>query len=287
LIWGEILFVIGAVLAVRRVLRLGGISRGLATALVLGGSFWVLAAFNAYMELRLPTNGRYQYPGAVFTLLIAAEIMRGYRPGRRALVAAAVVASAAVVSGLIYLHKGYDRQRSVTKLDRARLAALEIARPSVAAGTQVNLELITRFTAGSYFSAVDAFGSPAYSESELIEGSEVQREVADQLLASVLAIRSQVRRAGKRVRIGEDCVQVEASSSGNISHPVQPGKYTLTSPREPVGIHLVRFADRPPVDLGPLEPRQISTVVIPADRSNRPWRLALVGSEPARVCRAR
>ncbi len=283
LVWGEILFVVLAVIAILRIRRLGRVSRGLATAIALGGSFWVFAAFNAYLEWRLPTNPRYQYPGAVFALLLAAEVLRGYRPDRRVLAAAAVVTTAAVVSGLIYLDKGYDRQKGVTNLVRARLAALEIARPSVAPDTTVNLELLTQFTAGSYFSAVDAFGSPAYTESELVSGSEVQREVADQLMASVTGIRLQAGEGGNPGR-DEACVQVPASPSGSRAWPLRPGTYVLTTATEPAGVHLVRFADHPAVDLGQLGAGQPASLGMPSDRSGRPWRLALVGSGPVRVC---
>ena len=78
LLWGHILFVCLAALAIWRVRQLGGISRGLLTALIVGGAFWFLAAFNATTALRLPTNGRYVYPGAVFVLLIASSFCAGF-----------------------------------------------------------------------------------------------------------------------------------------------------------------------------------------------------------------
>ncbi|MGA6948469.1 MAG: hypothetical protein WBZ00_12020, partial [Solirubrobacterales bacterium] len=158
LIWGELLLVTGIVLAVWRLRQLGQISRALWTALTLGGSFWFLAAVSAYLSYRLPTNGLYQFPGGVFVLLIAAELLRGFRPKRQTLAIAALVTLAAVISGLLFLHKGYRIQKAATDPERARLAALEIARPDLAEGHKVNLDFFTQFDAGSYFSAVDAFG---------------------------------------------------------------------------------------------------------------------------------
>jgi hypothetical protein len=285
LIWGEILLLIGVVLAVRRVSRVGGISRGLATTLALGAAFWFLAAFNAYLDLRSPTSGRYQYPGAVFVLLIAAELVRGYRPTRRALIVTAAVTGTAVISGLFFLHDGYRIQKRESDLERARLAGLEIARPRVSPDTNVIVELFTQFQARSYFSAADAFGSLAWSEARLDSSGEIEREAADQLLASVLGIQLRPASPGSGTEGDRGCLPVQGSPNGDRSTPLQPGIYALTSPRESAGVHLARFADRPLVDLGVIQPGQAAALEIPSDRSTHPWRLAVVGSQPVMLCR--
>ena len=81
--WGRALLVVAIVLSIWRLRRVGGPSRGLWTALALGLTFWFLASLNAYSFLREPSDGRYVYPGAVFVLLIAAELLRGVRLGKR------------------------------------------------------------------------------------------------------------------------------------------------------------------------------------------------------------
>jgi hypothetical protein len=279
--WGRALLVAGIVLSIWRVRRVGGPSRGLWTALTLGLGFWFLASLNAGSFLREPSDGRYQYPGAIFVLLIAAELLSGIRLGKPALAVATIVTAAAAVSGIFFLHDGYRLQRSASELTRARLAALEIERQNVQPGFAVYLDLVTSFDAGAYFSAVDAFGSPAWSESELASSGEVERQAADQLLASASRIR--LRPATTSDQGHATCLRVPESPTGSRSQPLPPGTYTLMSPME-TGVHLVRFADRPAVDLGPLPAGQLVTLEILPDRSPRRWRLALVGSRTASLC---
>src|SRR5262245_15189543 len=283
LIWGELLLVAGIIVAIWRVRRLGRISRGLWTALTLGGSFWFLAAATAYLTYRLPTNGRYQYPGAVFVLVIAAELLRGIRPSRRTLLIGVLVTAAAVVSGLFFLDKGYRIQRSTTITERAKLGALEIARPDVSPDSEVPLDLLTQIDAGAYFSAVDAFGSPALTESQLGSSSEASRAAADATLASLLNIRlAEVsgtkatvdfrRRCGINYMVGQ-------------SLPLDPGANLLIAGGGPTGLRLARFADRSWIELGSLRPQHIGVIQIPRDRSARRWRLENVGPGSVAVCR--
>jgi hypothetical protein len=285
LLWGEILLVLLLPLAIWRVRRGGGLSRGLATALALGGSFWFFAAVNAYLDWRLPTNGRYQYPGAVFLLMIVGELARGYRPSPRALALGATITLLAAVSGVIFLGKGHRLREAASETQRARLAALEIARPSVPPDAQVSLDLLTRVAADDYFSAVDEFGSPALSESELASSSESDRLVADRELASVLAIRLTPSRRGAAEDGGAGgCRLVRGSSTGRASTPLAPGEYSLSARRAPVGVHLKRFAVQPPVSLGTLGTAQVVELRLPRDASARPWQLAAVGSGSVIAC---
>jgi hypothetical protein len=77
LIWGQILAPIVAALVALRVVRDKGISRGLTIVLVMAFAFWALAGLNRSGE-RFPTSSRYQYPSAVFLLLIAGELSGAY-----------------------------------------------------------------------------------------------------------------------------------------------------------------------------------------------------------------
>ena len=66
---------------------------------------WFLAAFN-YIPGREPTTGRYMYAGGVFVLLLAAELLRDVRFGRRALLVCGAIALAAVATNLVILRDG-------------------------------------------------------------------------------------------------------------------------------------------------------------------------------------
>ncbi|MGA8928018.1 MAG: hypothetical protein WB462_17550, partial [Solirubrobacterales bacterium] len=278
LIWGELLLVTGIVLAVWRLRQLGQISRALWTALTLGGSFWFLAAVSAYLSYRLPTNGRYQFPGGVFVLLIAAELLRGFRPSRQTLLVAALVTTAAVVSGLFFLDKGYRIQKAATDTERARLAALEIARPDLAEGHKVNLDFFTQFDAGSYFSAVDAFGSPALTTSQLASSSEANRADADVMLASLLNISLGEASEAKGLEgARRRCQATGANSAPGQWAPLEPGVNWLMPNGPPADLGLARFADGSAVELGSLGLRRRGAITIPRDRSTRQWRLEVVG----------
>ena len=286
LIWGELLLVTVIVVAVWRLRQLGQISRGLWTALTLGGSFWFLAAATAYLTYRLPTNGRYQFPGAVFVLLIAAELLRDFRPSRQTLLIAALVTTAAVVSGLFFLDKGYRIQKTATDTERANLGALEIARPDLAPDTEVNLDFLTQIDAGAYFSAVDAFGSPALTASQLASSPEASRAAADAMLTTLLNVRlvevsGAPRIEGPRRR----CLARGPNYAASQVVPLEPGMNLLTANGEPARLRLARFADRSSLEVGSLEPRRTGAITIPRDRSTRQWRLEVVGPGSVTVCR--
>jgi hypothetical protein len=286
LLWGHILFVCLAALAIWRIRQLGGISRGLLTALTVGGAFWFLAAFNATTALRLPTNGRYVYPGAVFVLLIASELLRGVRVDKRVLAVAAAVTAAAVVSGIFLLHDGYVLRKNNSGVARARLAALDIARPSLSPQQEVPLEVYTQVPAGSYYSAVDAFGSPGYTESQLARSSDEKRVAADVMFESVLGIR--LTPSASRGSGAQGHCRIASPTGRGPALPLGPGAYDLMD-RSASGasLRLSRFGSVPFGTLGTLSPGKWHSLVIPPDRSDRPWHLTMVGSGPVRVCSVR
>jgi hypothetical protein len=285
--WGRILLVVGIILAAWRLSRLGRIPGPLWIALAIGGSFWFLTAFNAIPVLRAPTSGRYQYPGAVFLLLIAAELLRGARIAPRTLVAGSTVTAAAVLSGVWFLHLGSSKIMSPASDSlRAELAAFEIARDRVEPGVAV-YSIFLPIRAGDYLSAADADGSPAYSESELASSPESARAAADDVLVQSLRIglgNSQgpgPRGAGE---IARSCETVSATGSGEPGLAVGPGEFTLRAQPGLSGeVRIGRFADGLPVSFGSLGPEPLS-LAIPADRSARPWRVGIAGNGAVSTC---
>ena len=289
--WGRILLVVAIALAAWRLRRLGAVPPALWIALAIGGAFWFLTAFNENL-FRPPTSGRYQYPGAIFVLLIAAELLRGVRVGRRALAGAAVVTGVAVLSGLEFLHDGYKLFRGVSEVERGQLAAVEIARQTVDPGFTLLSGLIP-IEAGAYLSAVDAFGSPAYTQVELVSSPDPVRTAADKVLADALPIelapasRVSPGAAAGQGPAGRRCRTVQASPTGATGSLLRPGEFTLKA-RAATGAEVLlgRFSDGLPVDLGTLRPGPGGSLPIPADRSTRPWRLGLRGAGPVTVCEA-
>jgi hypothetical protein len=283
LIWGEILCVILIVLAAWRIRRVGGISRGLWTVLALGGAFWFSAAVNAITLFREPTSNRYQLPSAVFVLLIAAELLRGFRPNRIVLGAAAAVTAAAVFSGLVYLGYGRDSLKNDSLVTRARLTALDIARPRVQPFTVVALQPLITFRAGPYYTLYDRYGSPAYSESELVSRPDRERGAADDMFAMVLGTRlTPPPPGGLKV---ESCRLETVSSFGATPEQLPTGQYELTAqPKTTVSVRLARFGDGFSSTAGSLQDRASALLNLPADLSTHPWRLYLVGTGSVKVC---
>jgi hypothetical protein len=290
--WGRILLVTGIGLGAWRFRRLGGIPPTFWVALAIGASFWFLTAFNAVPVLREPTSGRYQYPGAVFLLLIAAELLRGVRISTRALALGSAVTALAVLSGLWFLHLGHEKRlQPSSDLLRGQLAAIEIARDRVQPRFVVLSASLTPIDAGSYLSATDAQGSPAYSEPELASSPQRSRVAADNTLAQGLGIELESKQGSSSRARGQGatrCRRAAATPAGETGIALGPGKVTLSPrPGASAEVLLARFADGFPVHLGPLVPGRASSLRLPVDRSLRPWRLGLRGDGHVTVCERR
>jgi hypothetical protein len=279
LIYGQILLVAGVVLAGIRLRGTGGIPPGLTIVVAIALSFWALAALNETPD-RFPTSSRYQYPSAVFLLLIAAELLRGVRIGRVALIAAGAVTAGSIWGGMSLLHREYN-ERWVPSSDslRASLSALEIADGSVEPAFRVDF-ISVKPTPPTYFSAIEDYGSPAYTENELLARPEVDRQYADETLAAALGLGLEPAPA----RRASGC----RTLSGAAIVLLTPGVSTLTNLGESdAQILLGRFSDGLPVVLGGLPPGGPGAELpIPEDRSTRRWRLGLGGEGSVEVCRA-
>ena len=185
--WGRaLLFLVAGVAAWRIASQRGG-SRALWAVVAMLLTFWALAAINAAL-FRQPTAPRYTYISAVFTLMIAAELLRGVRLTKSALLAGFAVVAVAIAANTINLRDGYRAFESLSSNERGGLTALELARDSVAPDfllTSKNSDApyFDYVDARSYLSAVDAFGSPAFTEEELLAADEHVRVATDKAVA--------------------------------------------------------------------------------------------------------
>lgn len=272
--------------------------------LAAGLTFWFLVAANAL--LRPPVASRYQYVGAVFLLMIAADYAVGWRPdwrpGWRVLVPAFAVSAAATIANFSTLHDAYHAYRDTTAVIRGGLAGLEIAERTVDPRLVLNVQnsgfnYLGYVNAGSYLSAVGKFGSPAYSEPELERAPEGARAAADLTMGT--ALRLAVRPTMQPPALGRQaplplgppgsathgpCTTVRASAAGAPIVLLPAGGVFL---RQPPGgstrLSLRRFATASfPVDAGDL--MGAGVLAIPADRSRRPWQLQLSATGPVTVC---
>jgi hypothetical protein len=281
LIWGQILVPIAAALVTLRAVRDKGISRGLAIALVLAFTFWALAGLNRSGE-RFPTSSRYQYPSAVFLLLIVGEALRGLRVPRLAIAAAAAVAVAAALGGISLMQREHeDRWEPAADSIRSSLAAVDLAGASAMTAFPVVFPPNITVSDRRYLAAVGDRGSPALSEAELLKRPEAERAGADLTMAQALGLSL----APPRSRAVGRCQTLASSAAGDTGLTLLRGEFTMKNEASsPVEVMLGRFSDELSVNLGPVDPQVTTSLAIPVDNATQPWRLGLIGSGPVRLC---
>ncbi len=292
--WGPVVLVGLAVLIAYGWRRRRTFSPRLWPVVASAAAFWFLAAFN-YFPGREAYSSRYLYGGAAFLVLIAADLLRGVRFGRGALLAAAVVAVAVAVFNLVPLREGRDFLRAQTVLTRADLAAIEISartvEPSFALTPEIGgTSFLNEIQAGEYLTAVREYGSPAYTPAELAKAPEVGRVQADVVLVNALPVTSEIEASAPGPDRGDQCVRVPGGRGpGAPALPLGPGltKIELAA-GDPGIVRLRRFAvgEYPIVSEG--VPGGSTTLLrIPRDMATRPWRLQVEAAQRAVVCQAR
>jgi hypothetical protein len=253
-------------------------------------SFWLLTAFNSSVG-RAPTADRYQYVGAVLILLVAADLATGVmRPSMPVVLTGLAVAGLSVMSNLAELHATYRGLASVTPTIRGGLAGLEIEADTVDPDLVLDQQnsgfnYIGSVQAGPYLSAADAFGSPAYSQSELAGAPENARVAADLVMGTALR---PALKATMRPPAPGSCSAVNGSGGAVPSLRIAPGGSVFLRPGRGVTakLSLRRFATGSfPVPAGELAAPGVLS--IPADRSSRPWQLRLDSTGPVTACRTR
>jgi hypothetical protein len=281
LVWGKIVVPLLAALAAFRIWRDRGVSRGLAIALAMALAFWVLAGLNRSDE-RFPTSSRYQYPSALFLLLVIGESLRGLRIPRAVLVLATAGAVFAAVGGVSLMEREHDeRWRPAADAVRSSLAAVELAGPSANPAFPVTFPPNPTVSAARYLDAARDYGSPAYSEAELAKRPESEKAGADLTMAQALGL-SLAPRQSTAVR----CQPLTATASGDTGITLLPGGFTIANQSTaPVEVMLKRFAEGDfAVSLGALDTGVKTALVIPPDAAKRPWHLGLKGSGLVRLC---
>ena len=289
-VWGRILVVAAVLLLIaRQVRRREGLPAGLWPAAAAATTNWFLTAFN-YIPGRDPTASRYQYAGAVFVVLLLANLLQGTRFGRRTLIAAAAVTLLAIGPNLVVLKDGRDTLREQTTLTRADTGALDIARRTVAPSFELSPEIagtpsLIDVFAGKYGEAVEEFGSPGYTPEELESAPQLGRKQADIVLGQALPLSTVTRIGEYDVSGGAGCVAVNGGEGKEV--PVRPGTTRIeVAPGPHAGFSLRRFAvgEYPVVTEG-APGRSTTLLTIPRDEATQPWYLLVEASQAARICR--
>jgi hypothetical protein len=278
------------VLAVR-LLRGGPLSARFWALAAMIVAWWILDALS-YVTGRDPASSKYMYPLAALVLLLAAEGASRWRLRGRGLALLGLVALIAIVSNIGFLRLGAYEFRRDSIYARTELGAMQVARGLVPASFSpaepaiVNLvgnPNVTQIDAGSYFSAVDAFGSPADTVTRLLREPEEVREAGDLVLVEAEGI---TLRSGQSPARG--CTRLRPAG-GRIDLTSGPAQLVLSGGRAGVGqVMLRRFASSYNyVDLGRVAPGAAVALALPSDHSILPWHVGLTAAAPVTVCRLR
>ena len=245
-------------------------------------AFWALAGLNEVVG-REPGASRYQLIGAVFVVLLAAELLRGRRlEGAWRWVFGGFVALALLGNaGALRAGEHFFRAQSESTL--ASLAALEGARPAADPAFLITFTtpgnpFRSAHTVGSYYEAVDRWGSASADAPDPAEQPEPARQAADGLLASVYGLMLQ---SGSETSSGAGCTDV--SGTGTIAIELPPGGAELHFANAPA-VRLRRWSEADyPVDLGAAEGTS-ATLAIPVDDFERPWIAELTAPGDTEIC---
>jgi len=285
--WGRPLAVVLGGLTVWRLHRLGRVPRSLWVAIAIALAFWLFGGI-AVKPGRVPWASRYQYPSAALVILIAAGTLSGLKLDRRLLPAALIAVAVSLAGNVLLIKQSYDAYHSTSRLIKGNLTALEIARDTVDPSFYLEEEFadtgFDHIDAGSYFAAVDEFGSPAYTIAELEASPEPARFAADKVLLN--AERIAVEPFGRPAVPSRNCF---AAAPGR-EFAVPAGGVAIVAGSKPVtDIRMRRFATPAqgtpmPVDFQTgIGAGEAVAVPIPRDLSKAPWKMRLEGGA-AKVC---
>lgn len=260
---------------------------------------WVAAALSNNGGNRLPETPRYLPVTAAFLFVAAIAALPRPRVGVRAgVLACAALAVCAATNAGEYAADS-EPYRVTAEPSRAALGALLIARgivePSYNPGKGAPTQL-DNVTAGPYFSAVDAFGTNAYTPAELSRTQESNREFADSVLIHAERIGlvpitplAQGSGAPPRLLSGNaavrgNCLLIPGGAPPTVIMPAIGVRIDAPSSHG-VNVVIARFGTfAAGGQLGEVPAGSAAALQLPSDHAPRvPWRVAINGAG-ARVC---
>jgi len=306
LYWGRPLLVLGLLGAAWRLRALEGVPRWLVVFAAITATFWLLAGASE-KEGRPATASRYVYLGGIFVLLLAAELLRGWRPSRLAIVGLCALTAFAVIANLSYLHGAYTSYKGTSDLERAGLGAVEIARDHVEFGFLLSEDVVgtayVSIEAGPYLDAVDRHGSAGYTPGEIAAAPDPVRAAADRVLAAALELPVREPAAETRPAPATDSASPPAPAPAPAPascRRLESSRVSAAAVQLPIGGAMLRAPPRLLAEPGlrrfgaePLPLRLegsrdgVAALRLPPDRADAPWVLELHGAGSVAVCALR
>jgi hypothetical protein len=306
LVWGRPLVLAATLLLIWRLATMGRVPVRVLALLASAVAFWLLGGLQR-AQISSPDASRYLYVGGLFVLLLAVELVQGVRAGREIAALALVLTAVVCVANLGDLRAGARFLRQQTAIERADLAAVELARADIKPGYHAiafpGIPFVS-VDAERYFAAARALGSPAYSTKELAGAFEHGRLAADAELAAIQDVVPKPSRArpgstpprvdrviGGRVRTDGGCVRFtpDAVNPGGgipeLQVTVPESGLLMTATGGSAGFALRRFAItfpfRPSARLAPGATAELRPGT---DRAPQPWHVSLKPGAAVRAC---
>lgn len=256
--------------------------------------YWFLLALN-HDAAREPNTSRYIYAGVALLLLVAVNVFEGLRLTSRQLMVGGAIALVTIFSNLGMMKQGAEHLRQEAILTKTGLGVMEIARPVIDPRFFPTVDELGSYalfgvSAGQYFEAVDAEGSPAWSPSQIAVASPPARHGADVTLASAeseqLGLEPEGSGWSKHAPVGIKCATF--GGSGGTQVALVTGANTIeVAPGPPAHLFLRRFATEEfPVALGTVNGDSSNKLNVPVDTasSTYPWYVDVEAQQHARVC---
>lgn len=279
---GKVLALFLAAILAYRLMRWREIPPGLKVALVLLFSFWLLIALDRGPQR---FSSRFQYPTAAFLLVVAAEALRDQRLSRPARFVLAATIAGAVVGGISLLHQGYANiWKPTADQIRVSLGVIDIAGVDADPRYAISLPPSIFLPVAKYRTAEHKHGSPAFSETQLLEAGEAEKATGDLTLVAATGLRlGPPREPRSLVR----CRPVGPAPAIAEATLARAGTFQLENPQDRrVLISLGRFSRTTPAQLGALPGHASRSLRIRPDGSPRSWRLGVLGGS-VRLCGVR
>jgi hypothetical protein len=308
LTWGRPLAVAGVAALAWRLARLRSLPPRVLALLTILLSFWFLTGVRRSV-ISSPDASRYVYVGALFVVLLAAELARGVAISVRATLVLVAAVGVVTLSNVGVLRDAGRLLRSDAEVGRSVLGAVEVARPAtppdhVAIGMPAYPFVQVR--AGPYLEMADELGSPAASPAEIAASSEAARVFADAELLRIHEVELEPSDPGSERLAGAPalgevaegsasargaCVRYRPAAfrrgegSPRFAVTVPPGGVRVTTGPVGADVRLRRFAEQFPADpYGRLAPSSSTTLRIGRDSEDRPWHLQLTADGPVSAC---